>query len=106
MDLEEAYGRLLAAPGVVVLLGGIETGKTTFGIELARRSAAAGVATAIVDADIGQSVVGPPTTVGLKMIRSDEDVTSESLRVTDAIGFVGTISPRGYLLPLVANTAK
>ena len=38
VELESVYERLLAAPGVTFLLGGIDSGKTTFGTELARRA--------------------------------------------------------------------
>jgi polynucleotide 5'-kinase involved in rRNA processing len=104
--LEEVYERLLANPGVVLLLGGIDTGKTTFGIELARRATAAGIDTAIVDADIAQSIVGPPTTVGLKLCSGITDFSLNTLRHADALSFVGSITPRGHMLPQVTGTAK
>jgi polynucleotide 5'-hydroxyl-kinase GRC3/NOL9 len=104
--LEDAYDKLLAAPGVVFLLGGIDTGKTTFGVELARRALAAGIPAAFVDADIVQSTVGPPTTVGLKVFHAEEDFSREGLRSADSLGFVGSLIPKGHLLPLVTNAAK
>ncbi len=106
MDLEFVYERLLANPGVVFLMGGIDTGKTTLAIELVRRATGAGIPAAIVDADIGQSTIGPPTTVGLKVCTGLTDITRESLRDADALGFVGSLSPAGHLLPLVTSTAK
>jgi polynucleotide 5'-hydroxyl-kinase GRC3/NOL9 len=106
VDLEQAYERLLANPGVVFLLGGIDSGKTTFGIELLRRANRAGVAAALVDADIGQSVVGPPTTVGLKLCMDMSDVGLDSVTSADALSFVGAITPRAHLVPLVTGTAK
>src|SRR5918992_714039 len=105
-ELEQAYERLLSSGGVVFLLGDIDTGKTTFGIELAHRAAEAGLPAAIVDADIVQSTVGPPTTVGLKLIAPNVEVTRESLRVADSLAFVGSMVPKGHLLPLVTGTAK
>jgi polynucleotide 5'-kinase involved in rRNA processing len=95
---EETYERLLASPGVVF--------KTTFGVELVRRAVGAGIPSAIVDADVVQSTVGPPTTVGLKVCRTEEDLTREALRVADSLGFVGSLIPKGHLLPLVTNAAK
>ena len=89
-----------------MLLGGIDTGKTTFGIELVRRAAAAGIPAALIDADIVQSTVGPPTTVGMKLCAGLDSFTRESLRAADALGFVGALVPKGHLLPLVTNTAK
>src|SRR5919108_2095332 len=104
--LEETYEQLLAAPGTVFLLGGIDTGKTTFGIELARRATAAGIPTAVVDADVGQSVVGPPTTVGLRFCDGLDDVSLDTLRSADALSFVGSIGPQGHMLGLVTGTGK
>lgn len=106
LSLAEVGERLLAAPGVVFLLGGIDTGKTTFGIDLVRRAVAAGIPTAVVDADIVQSTVGPPTTVGLKFCSEETELSRQGLRSADASGFVGSIVPKGHLLPLVTNTAK
>ncbi|MGH2698579.1 MAG: Clp1/GlmU family protein [Actinomycetota bacterium] len=104
-SLDEVYERILANPGVVFLLGAIDTGKTTFGIELAKRATAAGIETAIVDADIGQSIVGPPTTIGLKY-SAFGDFSPSALRQSDSLSFVGSIAPRGHMLPLVTGTAK
>jgi polynucleotide 5'-kinase involved in rRNA processing len=106
VDFERAHERLLESPGVVLLLGALDTGKTTFGVELARRSVAAGISTAIVDADIVQSSVGPPTTVGLKFFHQMAEMTRESLREADGLGFVGSLIPKGHLLPLVTSTSK
>ncbi|MGH2753895.1 MAG: Clp1/GlmU family protein [Actinomycetota bacterium] len=106
LEQESAYERLLTEPGVTFLLGGIDTGKTTFGIELARRAVGAGIPTAIVDGDTVQSSVGPPTTVGMKHIRASDDLTRESLRRADSLGFVGSLVPKGHLLPLVTTTTK
>src|SRR5918992_480645 len=105
-ELEQAYERLLSSGGVVFLLGDIDTGKTTFGIELAHRAVDGGMPTAIVDGDIVQSTVGPPTTVGLKLISNNVETTRESLRVADSLAFVGSLVPKGHLLPLVTGTAK
>lgn len=106
VELSSAYERLLSSPGVVLLLGGIETGKTSFGADLARRATEAGIATAIVDADIVQSTVGPPTTVGLKLCSEGVEFTVEGLRSADGLAFVGALAPKGHLLPLVVGTAK
>ena len=104
-DVEKVYERVLADPGLVFMLGGLDTGKTTFALELLKRAAAAGIPSALVDADIEQSTVGPPTTVGLKWI-NDADFDRASLRTADVLGFVGSLNPREHLLPLVTATAK
>lgn len=106
IDHQQAIERVLAAPGVIMMVGDIDTGKTSFGIELAERATSAGIPTAIVDADIVQSTVGPPTTVGLKLCAGLGSFDRESLRTADALGFVGSLVPKGHLLPLVTTTAK
>lgn len=105
-EIEEAYERLLAEPGVVFLLGGLDSGKTTFGVELLGRASEAGISSALVDADVGQSTSGPPTTVGLRFCDELPVVDRDSLKRADGLAFVGSYSPRLHLLPLVAGTAK
>lgn len=101
---EELIARAVSTRGVHVLLGGMDSGKST----LARRIAAAGIAegltVGVLDADVGQSTIGPPTTVGLRLCRSDADLAPESLARADELAFVGAISPQGHLLPLVTGT--
>lgn len=106
IDHQQALERVLAEPGVVMVVGDIDTGKTTFGIQLAQRAQEAGIPTAIVDADIVQSTIGPPTTVGMKLCSGLDSFDRESLRVADSLGFVGSLVPKGHLLPLVTTTAK
>ncbi|HVL81693.1 MAG TPA: Clp1/GlmU family protein [Actinomycetota bacterium] len=109
-DIEQAHAdavaELVASPGRVFVTGGIDSGKTTFVLRLARAAVEAGIPTAVIDADLAQSTIGPPATVGLKLFRSVEDLDPASLGSPDAMAFVGTVSPRGKLLPLVTGTAK
>ncbi len=106
VELEDAYAQLLQNPGVVFLIGGIDTGKTTFGLELVNRAMRAGMSCAYVDSDVGQSTVGPPTTIGLRFCRPDGEATLDSLRAADSLSFIGSIAPKGHLLPMVTGTAK
>ena len=64
----------LIAGGCVVLLGGIDTGKTSFGLSLAEAARSRGMRVAYVDADIDHSTVGPPACVGLKFCQDLERV--------------------------------
>lgn len=85
------------------MLGGVDTGKTTLARSLLRAAAEAGLRGALLDTDVGQSTVGPPTTIGLRYVtRSDE---LDDPFWADARYFVGDVSPRGRFLPLVAGTA-
>ena len=76
---------------VTVIIGAGDTGKTTLAARLASALAAAGARVAVVDADVGQSEIGPPTTVGLGA------VTRPLGRLHDAdlvaLEFIGDTSP-------------
>lgn len=91
-------------PGVVVVLGGVDTGKTTLARNLLRSAASAGLRGAFLDTDVGQSTVGPPTTIGLRYVDAPDDL--EDPFPMDACYFVGGISPSGRFLPLVSGTAQ
>ncbi len=88
--------------GAVLLLGAVDTGKTTLLGALAKRLARRGPV-ALVDADIGQSHLGPPTTVGWSLREKDAGEAVELY--PRGIAFVGDITPLGHLLQLTAALA-
>ncbi|GAG69828.1 unnamed protein product, partial [marine sediment metagenome] len=59
--------------GIIFLLGQTDTGKTTFAKELIKRYLEKNKKVAFIDSDVGQSTIGPPTTIGLKLIKCNED---------------------------------
>ena len=99
----EALARQAAAPGVTMLIGGLDTGKTTLAMDAVRYAIAAGHRPVLVDADIGISTVGPPACVGLKVFRSESDI--ERVHVPDALHFVGAITASRLVLQQVVATA-
>jgi polynucleotide 5'-kinase involved in rRNA processing len=101
---DEIVGRATRARGTTMLVGGLDTGKSTLARRIARAGLDEGLTAAILDADIGQSSVGPPSTVGLKLVRDPADLEPDALARADALAFVGTTSPQGHLLPLVSGS--
>lgn len=99
----EHLARDIARAHVSMLMGGVDTGKTTLGMMAARIAVNEGRTVAYVDADIGNTTVGPPACVGLKVIRSVDDL--DMIRVPDQLHFVGTISPSRLVLQQVVATA-
>jgi polynucleotide 5'-hydroxyl-kinase GRC3/NOL9 len=91
-------------PGVAIVIGDTDTGKTTFVLELINSAVRAGVATAIVDADVGQGEVGPPAVVSMAMVEGPV----ERLRDLNPrrMHFVGSTTPYAHMLPLVVGTKK
>ncbi len=94
----------LRTAGAILLLGATDTGKTTFLSWLANGLYAQGHRVAIVDADVGQSSLGPPTTIGLGVVAQP----FESLQELTPVGlfFVGSTSPRSHLLPMLVGTKR
>ena len=90
----------------VVLVGGLDTGKTSLSRNVLTAAVEAGRPAALLDADVGQKTVGPPATVTLKMVRSAADLEPGSLAVADEMSFVGSTSAQGHLLPVVAGIAR
>jgi len=76
---------------VVLVIGATEAGKTTFTAWLANALHARGRSVAIVDADVGQSEIGPPATVGYGRVRGPLTRTGDA----EPLGFefVGVTSP-------------
>jgi polynucleotide 5'-kinase involved in rRNA processing len=101
---DEIVGRATRARGTTMLVGGLDTGKSTLARRIARGGVDQGLTAAILDADIGQSSVGPPSTVGLKLVREPAELEPDALARADALAFVGTTSPQGHLLPLVSGS--
>lgn len=97
--LEEA-----ARVRVTVIAGAGDTGKTTLAARLAGGLAARGALVAVVDADLGQSEIGPPTTVGLG------HVTRPMARLRDAellaLEFIGDTSPVRHIAQIADATGR
>ena len=86
-----------------MLIGGLDTGKTTVAMDAVRHALSAGHRPVLVDADIGISSVGPPACVGLKVFESESDL--ETAHEPDALHFVGAISSSRLVLQQVVATA-
>ncbi|MHB2019142.1 MAG: Clp1/GlmU family protein [Candidatus Xenobia bacterium] len=91
-------------PGTVMVVGPVHVGKSTFIRWLANESVAAGARTAILDADVGQSHVGPPGTIGLATVKRPFQEYAEL--VPTALAFVGALSPAGSEEPAVNGLAR
>lgn len=85
--------------GICLILGASDTGKTTLTSSLTKQLVL-NQSVGIIDADIGQSHIGPPTTVGWVLIEKSQ-VDSSNL-TAGGICFVGDVTPVGHLLQLTA----
>jgi polynucleotide 5'-hydroxyl-kinase GRC3/NOL9 len=86
----------------VLVLGPSDAGKSWFCRYLCEHLLAAGRRVAVVDADIGQKIVGPPAAVTLCHARPGNDLFAAR---PERFAFVGATSPIGHFLPLVVGAA-
>jgi polynucleotide 5'-hydroxyl-kinase GRC3/NOL9 len=100
---EALVERAVRQKRTVLLVGGLDTGKSTLSRMLLRAGVDAGRPSAFVDADVGQKTVGPPATISLKAVRSVGDLEPDARATADALSFVGSTSPQGHLLPVVTG---
>lgn len=102
-DWKEAKRVILQKRGKVFVVGKVDSGKTTFSFYLAKEAIQQGIKVAIVDSDIGQSTIGPPTTIGLKFFNCFSSLNNLK---ADFLYFVGDTSPRFRALEVLAGTKK
>ncbi|HZD80459.1 MAG TPA: polynucleotide 5'-hydroxyl-kinase [Actinomycetota bacterium] len=95
--------RAVHEKGTVLLVGGLDTGKSTLSRALLAGAVALGRPSAFLDADVGQKSVGPPGTITLKMVRTPADLEPRALVDPDELSFVGSTSPDGHLLQVVTG---
>jgi polynucleotide 5'-hydroxyl-kinase GRC3/NOL9 len=87
-----------------MVIGASDTGKSTFARYLFRRLAKHYPRVGFLDCDVGQSSLGLPTTLTLALTASatgDKPTENERLAY-----FVGAVSPRGHMLPVVVGAHK
>ncbi len=103
-DWRKTAGAIVSRPGTVFVLGGPDTGKTTFCTFLANLGVKHGLRVGIVDADIGQSHIGPPTTIGLGLV--DRKIRGLPEAELLSLYFVGSVSPALAVESMISGTHR
>jgi polynucleotide 5'-hydroxyl-kinase GRC3/NOL9 len=103
-DVPAAALAAAAAARVTMVIGRNDTGKTTLVTRLASELARRGSTVGVVDADLGQSDVGPPTTIGLGRIRAPIERLAQAEVM--ALHFIGVTSPARCVHETAEATAR
>lgn len=103
-DWIEIANIILKSRGVVLVLGATDTGKSICTLLFANFCVKHGRKIGIVDVDMGQSDLGPPTTIGMALI--NKPVKSLKKVSADTLYFIGSTSPLNYFLPTICGTKK
>jgi polynucleotide 5'-hydroxyl-kinase GRC3/NOL9 len=93
--------RAAAEGGVLLLVGDTDSGKSTLAAVLADAALRAGRRAAVIDADLGQSSIGPPACVSMALLSAP--VASLEELPPARLEFVGAPTPVGHLLPALAG---
>jgi polynucleotide 5'-hydroxyl-kinase GRC3/NOL9 len=91
--------------GTVMIIGASDTGKSTLARYLYQALCRQGRRAAYLDADLGQSTLGVPTTLNLALQSQthEEAFPPQGVRLTY---FVGATTPRGHMLPTVIGAHR
>jgi polynucleotide 5'-hydroxyl-kinase GRC3/NOL9 len=103
-DWLEIANKILKDRGAVLVLGATDTGKSICTLLFANFWAKHGRKVGIVDVDMGQSDLGPPTTIGMALINKPAKSLKEFS--ADTLYFIGSTSPLNYFLPTICGTKK
>lgn len=106
IDVHPAWERITlpALGGVVLVVGAPDTGKSTFARYLYRRLCGRHPRVAFIDGDVGQASLGPPTTMTLALGQPGDDGFPPAGAYFRT--FVGDISPRRHMLPLLVGAHR
>lgn len=100
---EDLLEKLRREPGVALLLGATDTGKSTLARHLVAGLTLTGVTVALVDADVGQSALCLPGTVGLRLFRVTADLADYRC---ERFSFLGSASPARIVPRLLEATGR
>jgi len=94
----------LKKPVTVMVLGEVDSGKTSFCTYLANEALKKNWKVGVIDADLGQSDIGPPSTIGFNRITAPVRDLFE-IRAENA-HFVGLTSPSGAVDRVIEGLAE
>jgi polynucleotide 5'-hydroxyl-kinase GRC3/NOL9 len=86
-----------------LLLGRTDSGKSTLARHLIGRLLSQGIWSALVDADVGQSSLGVPGTISMKVFRDAADMSTFR---PDVVFFVGTTNPARGVPAMIEGTRR
>lgn len=103
-DWKAAAEVILEQTGIVMVMGLPDSGKSTLSRYLVHHLTQANRIVALIDCDVGQNHLGPPTTIGMAIYRGPfkkfDTIKPRYMR------FIGATSPVGHILEIVVATRK
>jgi len=101
-DWEVLLNKLLQNKGTALIIGATDSGKSTLAKYLLERLVSQNMNVCFIDSDVGQSSLGLPGTICLKVFSTQSDLKAFSY---EKMSFIGTINP-AKRISLMINTVK
>jgi polynucleotide 5'-hydroxyl-kinase GRC3/NOL9 len=101
---EKEAKKICEHKGKIAVIGANDTGKTTVVKYLVEKCAQRGFKVGLIDADIGQSFIGPPATIGMTLIDEYNPISFEKLPTY--LRFIGATSPAGHISSTIEGIKK
>lgn len=90
----QVVDRVFEVKGTVLVIGAVDVGKSTLCTLIANRMLLKGLKVGIIEGDVGQAEIGPPTTVSLAIPKSPSpDLFKQNPIASE---FIGSTSPMGF----------
>jgi polynucleotide 5'-hydroxyl-kinase GRC3/NOL9 len=102
-EWEKLLSELKKHSGTALFLGATDSGKSTLVKYLARRLVAEAIRVSVIDSDVGQSSLGLPGTMSMKVFSREKDVEQYTFQ---KMSFVGTTNPAKRIPLMIAATKK
>jgi polynucleotide 5'-hydroxyl-kinase GRC3/NOL9 len=101
-EWEKLLSDLKKHSGTALFLGATDSGKSTLVKYLTGRLTAEAITVSVVDSDVGQSSLGLPGTISMKVLSKEKDVEQYTFQ---KMFFVGTTNP-AKRIPLMIDSTK
>jgi polynucleotide 5'-hydroxyl-kinase GRC3/NOL9 len=101
-EWEAAAEMIFRQAGIVLVIGVPGSGKSTLSRYLVHYLTRGHRTVALIDCDLGQTHLGPPTTMGMKLYKGPSD-RLDTLQ-PDSMWFIGAPSPVGHISEVVHGT--
>lgn len=101
-EWEPLWRELVRSRGTVLIIGKTDAGKSTLIRYLIKSMLSGCIPVTLVDSDIGQSSLGPPGTICMKLFRDEKDFNAFQF---ESMSFLGTTNP-AMVIPMMIETCK
>lgn len=102
-EWEELVKKLIKHRGTAILLGATDSGKSTLSKYLIKELLSRNIRISFVDSDVGQSSLGLPGTISMKIFNKREDIDDFK---PERILFIGSLNPAKKISMIIAGTKK